>query len=60
MTLRELMIERIHYAVSEYVLETYFDISAEELSTLSDEDFLDLYEEVAEWEDPRTSTMVLN
>ena len=60
MTLRELMIERIYFCVSEETLEELFHTSEEELLSMSDEDFLDLYEEVAEWEDPRTSGMHLN
>lgn len=60
MMLRELMIERIQYAVSDEVLQEYFDIHPAELLTLSDEDFLELYEEVSEWQDPRVSTMSLN
>ena len=62
MNLRELMIERIHFCVTEDVLAEYFDISPSEILTLSDEDFLELYEDVStfsEW-DPRVSTMTLN
>ena len=51
MTLRELMIERIYFCVSEEVLQEFFHTSEEDLNTISDEDFLDLYEEVAEWQD---------
>lgn len=60
MNLRELMIERIHYAVSDEVLQQYFDIHPRELMELDDESFLELYEEVSEWQDPRVSTMTLN
>jgi hypothetical protein len=60
MNLRELMIERIYYCVSEETLQEYFHTSEEELLTISDEDFLDLYEEVSEWVDPRTSGMSIN
>jgi hypothetical protein len=46
MTLREMMTERILFAVDEVILATEFDISPDEVSTLSDLDFLELYEEV--------------
>jgi hypothetical protein len=46
MTLREMMTERILFAVDESILATEFDISPDEISTLSDLDFLELYEEV--------------
>ena len=46
MNLRELMTERILFAVSEEDLATNFDISPDELSNLSDLDFLELFEEV--------------
>ena len=62
MNLRELMIERIMFCVTEEVLQEYFDITESEILTLSDEDFLELYEDVStfnEW-DPRVSTMTLN
>ena len=46
MNLREMMTERILFAVDEDVLTKEFDISPDEISTLSDLDFLELYEEV--------------
>lgn len=46
MTLRELMTERIRYALTGAELESNFDISFEELANLSDEDFLELFEEM--------------
>jgi hypothetical protein len=46
MTLREMMTERILFAVDEVILATEFDISPDEIATLSDLDFLELYEEV--------------
>ena len=56
------MIERIHYAVTDEVLQEFFDIQPHELMELDDESFLELYEDVAtflEW-DPRQRTMHLN
>jgi hypothetical protein len=46
MTLRELMMKRIHYCLSEGDLQSEFDISYEEVAKLSDEDFLELFEEI--------------
>lgn len=46
MTLRELMIERIFFALPEEDLQKEFFASEEELKTMSDEDFLDMYEEM--------------
>jgi DNA-binding FrmR family transcriptional regulator len=46
MTLRELMMQRIHYCLSEGDLQSEFDISYEEVAKLSDEDFLELFEEI--------------
>ena len=46
MTLRELMTERILFAVTEDQLHTDYDISIQEIYNLSDLDFLELYEEV--------------
>jgi hypothetical protein len=46
MTLREMMTERILFAVDESILATEFDISPDEIAELSDLDFLELYEEV--------------
>ena len=49
MNLREMMTERVLFAVSEDALATEFDISPDEIDTLSDLDFLELYEEVMEF-----------
>lgn len=46
MNLRELMTERILFAMSEEELADNFDISPNELSNLSDLDFLELFEEI--------------
>jgi hypothetical protein len=46
MNLREMMTERILFAVDEVILATEFDISPDEIAELSDLDFLELYEEV--------------
>jgi hypothetical protein len=46
MTLREMMTERILFAVDEATLATEFNISPDEIDTLSDLDFLELYEQV--------------
>lgn len=46
MKLRELMTERIRYALSEQDLEEGFDISFNEIEGLDDEDFLELFEEI--------------
>lgn len=46
MTLRELMIERIMFAVTPGILQEQFDASEEELRSMSDTDFLDLYDEL--------------
>lgn len=46
MTLRELMIERIFFATDEECLREEFHTSEEELKTMSDEDFLDIYDEL--------------
>ena len=46
MNLRQLMTERILYAVSEEQLAEEFDISPDEIQTLGDLDFLELFEEV--------------
>ena len=46
MNLRQLMTERILYAVSEEQLAEEFDISPDEIQNLSDLDFLELFEEV--------------
>lgn len=46
MSLRELMMQRILYAVPGEELENNFDISYVEVTNLSDEDFLELFEEI--------------
>jgi hypothetical protein len=46
MTLREMMTERILYAVGEEDLATEFNLSLAEIAELSDLDFLELFEEV--------------
>lgn len=46
MSLRELMTERIRYSLTEEELGYNFDISFEEVANLSDEDFLELFEEI--------------
>lgn len=45
-TLREMMTERILFSVDEETLAAEFDISPDEIATLSDLDFLELFEEV--------------
>lgn len=46
MTLRELMIERLNYAFTEDEIEYEFDVAELEgdLTTISDEDFLEFYD----------------
>jgi hypothetical protein len=46
MNLREMMTERVLFAVGESILATEFDISPDEIVTLSDLDFLELFEQV--------------
>lgn len=46
MSLRELMMQRILYALTGAELESNFDISYVEVANLSDEDFLELFEEI--------------
>ena len=46
MSLRELMMQRILYALTGADLESNFDISYVEVTNLSDEDFLELFEEI--------------
>jgi hypothetical protein len=46
LTLREMIIERILFAVDEDVLNDSYEITEEELYHLSDTDLLDLYEDV--------------
>ena len=47
MTMREMIIERILWAVTEYTLATRYHVTEEGLAELSDADLLDLYEDVA-------------
>lgn len=46
MTLRELMIERILFSFTEEELEAAFHTTEGDLTTISDEDFLDIYDEL--------------
>jgi hypothetical protein len=46
MNLREMMTERVLFAVDEDTLATEFSISPDEIATLSDLDFLELFEQV--------------
>lgn len=46
MSLRELMTERMRYSLSDGDIQSEFDISFEEVAKLSDEDFLELFEEM--------------
>jgi hypothetical protein len=46
MNLREMMTERVLFAVDEDALATEFSISPDEIATLSDLDFLELFEQV--------------
>ena len=46
MTLREMMTERILFSIDEATLATEFSINPDEIVTLSDLDFLELFEQV--------------
>lgn len=46
MNLRELVIERILWAVSEEELSAHYHTTEDELTNLSDADLLDLYDDV--------------
>ena len=46
MTLRDLMIERILFCMTEEELQERYDITLEEFRACSDVDFLDTYEEI--------------
>lgn len=46
LTLREMMIERILFAVDEEVLNEVYQTSIDELPDFSDTDLMDLYEDV--------------
>jgi hypothetical protein len=46
MNLREMMTERILFAVGEDTLAEEFNLSPDEIATLSDLDFLELFEQV--------------
>ena len=50
MTLREMMTERILFSVDDTTLATEFNISPDEIATLSDLDFLELFEQVTEFQ----------
>lgn len=47
MTLREMMIERILFSYTEEELVEHMLATEGDLTTISDEDFLDLYEELS-------------
>jgi len=47
MNLRELMIERIMYAIEEENLMEVYDLSEKDLPTIPDEDLLEIYEDTA-------------
>ena len=46
MNLRELLIERIMYAIDEDILMDVYDISEQKLLLISDEELLEIYEDV--------------
>ena len=46
MNLREMMTEQILFAISEKDLAVQYDIDPDEIDTLSDLDFLELYQDV--------------
>ena len=46
MNLREMMVERIHYAVDEDTLSEEFSLTVDEVAELSDLDLLELFEDV--------------
>lgn len=46
MNLREMIVERIHYAVDEDTLREEFTLEVDEVAELSDVDLLELYEDV--------------
>lgn len=46
MTLRELIIERIHFAMDEEELAELYSVHGDELEDLSDIDLFDIYEEI--------------
>lgn len=50
MNLRELMMERILFCVTEETLISEFNISTEEIASLSDLDFLELFETICGFE----------
>ena len=47
MTLREMIVERVLWAATEYTLATRYHVTEEGLAELSDADLLDLYEDLA-------------
>lgn len=49
MSLREMMVERVLFSVSDEELMEEFMLSEEEVSELSDCDLLELYEDVMEY-----------
>lgn len=46
MTLRQILIERIHYAITEEELAELYSVHGDELEDLSDVDLFEIYEEV--------------
>lgn len=46
MTLREMIIERIHFAMDEDELAELYSLHGDELEDLADVDLLEIYEEV--------------
>lgn len=46
MTLREILIERIYYAMDEESLAELYSVHGDELEDLSDVDLFEIYEEV--------------
>ena len=45
-SLRELMIQRIYRNITEEILQEEFDTCREELDSMPDEEFLDIYDEL--------------
>ena len=56
LTLREMIVERILFAVDNDVLEDYYHITEDEINHLSDSDLLDLYDDVV-WDTGYSSGM---
>lgn len=47
MTLREILIERIYYAMTDEELQELYSVHGDELEDLTDVDLFEIYEEVA-------------